>query len=149
VQGLFEPPLQKFLQKYNKMHTMQGSHHTLLHEVKQQKTSTTLHHIYNSATDKKAICLPTALIRIQNQAGGYELMRALIDQCSQSTIITENAAQTLRLPKYPTYVQIFGMGNTRAGVSKHSVNIEASPRFSSKWQITMEAKIMKSPAHIQ
>jgi hypothetical protein len=76
-----------------------GSHHTLLHEVKQQKTSTTVHHIYNSATDKKAICLPTALIRIQNQAGVYELMRVLIDQCSQSTIITENAAQTLRLPK--------------------------------------------------
>jgi hypothetical protein len=43
-----------------------GSHHTLLHEVKQQETSTTVHHIYNSATDKKAICLPTALIRIQN-----------------------------------------------------------------------------------
>jgi hypothetical protein len=61
--------------------------------------------------DPVEVLLPTALIQIQAADGSYHVMRALLDQGSQLSLITENAAQFLRLPRKKCNGVISGIGD--------------------------------------
>jgi hypothetical protein len=129
----------------------QGKHNTLLHtnnksesnphsQVSKTKTTTT-HHSSESGKSK-IICLPTALIQATTPDGRKEFLRALIDQGSQATFITESAVQKLRLRKKKVYTEIFGMGSSSAGVAQSQVKLQLKPRFPSKFSIQIEALVL-------
>lgn len=69
--------------------------------------------------------LATALVKVQTADGSYITLRALIDQGSQTSLITENAAQMLRLPRERCKGVIFGVG-ARGNNCKGVLNIKCA-----------------------
>lgn len=55
-------------------------------------------------------------------------MRALIDQGSEISVITETLAQRLRLPRSRTSVAVIGVGGQKTGVARGSVGLTLMPR---------------------
>ncbi|CAG9132520.1 unnamed protein product [Plutella xylostella] len=93
-------------------------HHTLLHDYdshpsSSQNTSSNSsarasHHVKN---DEQEVLLTTVQIQVKNSEGNYITLRALLDQGSQVTLITENAAQRLRLPRHKLSAAVSGVGS--------------------------------------
>ncbi|XP_053968834.1 uncharacterized protein LOC128870258 [Anastrepha ludens] len=132
------------------------NHHNLLHynEFQKEKGAGEENAIKKSSTmmtknSETAILLATAQIRVKAANGEYVTLRALIDQGSQKTTISEEAAQILHLPKRREVTELQGLGNTRVGVSKFKVNIEIRPRFLSNEVYNVEALILPKLASAQ
>lgn len=142
--------------KNSRCTTCNGTHNSILHnpehkrrkdtktEIQEPKKSTTHHSSTNKASQQMVTCLPTAQIRVRDQLGELQTLRALIDQCSQSTFITERAAQLLKIPKHKTDIEIYGVANIKSGSVKYTVNMTVHPRFESNHVHHMEAKVLKT-----
>ncbi|XP_026325377.1 uncharacterized protein LOC113234292 [Hyposmocoma kahamanoa] len=96
-------------------------HNTLLHDAftkaqqpptskinNEQVISHSTAHV--SRNQSAEILLATALIAVKGADGTRYTMRALIDQGSQVSLITENAAQKLALPRRRCKGVVFGLG---------------------------------------
>lgn len=64
----------------------------------------------NVATQATSVLLATALIGVYAKDGSRILLRALIDQGSQSAFVSENAVQTLRLKRNRINATVSGIG---------------------------------------
>ncbi|KMQ86020.1 bel12-ag transposon polyprotein [Lasius niger] len=121
-------------------------HHTLLHdafrkvptEESAEKTSLVAH---SSSQRISTVLLATARIRIVDRFRNIQEVRALIDQGSEATIITEKLAQRLRLPRRHTSIAVFGVGGQQTGVAKGSVSVSVWPR-SGKNSVSASALIL-------
>ncbi|XP_054087607.1 uncharacterized protein LOC128922101 [Zeugodacus cucurbitae] len=113
----------------------QRRHHTLLHAsfINQPATSestanehfnVTAHH----ANADRVILLPTAEIMIQDFAGRWQPARALLDNGSHASFITEACIQRLRLPRSPSSAYVTGIGSLQGGRTKGEVTLNISPR---------------------
>ncbi|XP_036335364.1 uncharacterized protein LOC118745796 [Rhagoletis pomonella] len=107
-----------------------------------------LDQVYEGNCKNKKKCT-TAQIRVKAANGEYVTLRALIDQGSQKTTISEEAAQTVHLPKRREVTELQGLGNTTVGVSKFKVNIEIRLRFLSNEVYNVEALILPKLASAQ
>ncbi|XP_075977359.1 uncharacterized protein LOC142977365 [Anticarsia gemmatalis] len=106
-------------------------HHTLLHNSSRNKTlnrnmngnsnenspstsqrpSTSNQQISNHLSNNETeILLTTVQLQIKSANGTYVTLRALLDQGSQVNLITENAAQLLRLPRQRLNATVTGIG---------------------------------------
>ncbi|XP_071581069.1 uncharacterized protein [Temnothorax nylanderi] len=116
--------------------TCHKRHHTLLHftdDAKQasvesaptvESTSTELtkstaneiasHLMSNTMTPKSTVLLATARVRIYSPQGRFVYARALLDQGSVATLISENIAQRLRLAKVKQTTRITGIGESQS-----------------------------------
>ncbi|XP_036340247.1 uncharacterized protein LOC118749550 [Rhagoletis pomonella] len=110
--------------------TCRGKQHTLLHlsnftssASNQISSSTSNKNISKAAVDLSAVAannlvnshsssvlLATALVNVPYINGQFVRLRALIDQGSQHAVITERAAQRLKLPTIPICVGVRPMG---------------------------------------
>ncbi|XP_058974711.1 uncharacterized protein LOC131800873 [Musca domestica] len=88
------------------------------------------------------VLLATAQVRVKSVHGEYITLRALIDQGSQVTSVSEDAAQLLQLPKLKTDVRLRGLGETTVGVAKSKVFLVIRPRFFSDTKIEAEALVL-------
>lgn len=136
-------------------------HHQLLHYKKQQESKSS----FASTTDEKlerkvdernvtvhvaakrapyGVLLATALIKVKNGDGWNDsnLLRALIDQGSMSSFITENAVQRLRLPRMADTTKIKGIGGTNTRAVKGCTTLVFSARYPSSFQTSTEALIL-------
>ncbi|XP_065356265.1 uncharacterized protein LOC135950662 [Calliphora vicina] len=95
-----------------------------------------------STNTLSSVLLATAQVRVKSLHQEYITLRALIDQGSQITSISEEAAQILQLPRKKTEVKLQGLGQTVVGVAKAKINLEIHPRFLSNEMITAEALIL-------
>lgn len=75
------------------------------------------------------VILPTALVTVFSSSGVPHTMRALIDQCSMSTFITEAAITTLGISKFPVNVSVTGIGNSAAPISTAVAKFTINSRF--------------------
>lgn len=94
------------------------------------------------------VLLATALIAVADKNGTKVLFRALLDQGSQSAFITENVAQSLRLPRRKIKAIVTGIG-AKAQAAKHSIDVTISPHFESEFNLTTEAIILPSLTKIR
>ncbi|XP_045457859.1 uncharacterized protein LOC123668109 [Melitaea cinxia] len=120
-------------------------HNTLLHDAFSYSSHTEASHSdrVNVSQQKAAeILLATALIKVTAADGTQHTMRALIDQGSQISLITENAAQRLRLPRRRCKGVVFGLGS-QGNNSKGSIQITASA-INSEFTFNMKVIIMNS-----
>ncbi|XP_061390211.1 uncharacterized protein LOC133325481, partial [Musca vetustissima] len=83
-------------------------------------------------------------VKVRSMTGEDVTMRAIIDQGSQVTSISEEAAQILGLPRIKNNTIIHGLGSTPVGVSRHKVKIEVKPRFLSNEIFRTEAFVLPS-----
>ncbi|XP_046388857.1 uncharacterized protein LOC124157853 isoform X1 [Ischnura elegans] len=137
-------------------------HHTFLHEpstnsesskncVKNQSTSSfpvfteeSIERKLTNVIDSKpeTVLLSTAWVKVQGPHGNVVLARALLDQCAQSSFITESLCQRLRLDKKSASVVVSGLGNSHHMKCKGSVSVIIKPRFMSTFSCHTEALVV-------
>lgn len=104
-------------------------HHTSLHDAyRAPEVSTVL--VAQRPTEKSnAVILATARIRVTDRLGHWQQTRALVDQGSESSLISERLAQKLRLARLPASVAIVGVGGRRTNIARGRVTLLISPRL--------------------
>ncbi|XP_037959436.1 uncharacterized protein LOC119688843 [Teleopsis dalmanni] len=117
-------------------------HNTLLHINSGQNNNTSTLTM-NTGTAENVL-LATAQVRVKSVQGEMIMLRALIDQGSQTTAVSEEAAQILNLPRKKVKMEVQGLGGTPVGVAKAKINLQIHPRFTSKYKINAEALILPS-----
>ncbi|XP_037932509.1 uncharacterized protein LOC119667290 [Teleopsis dalmanni] len=117
-------------------------HNTLLHINSGQNNNTSTLTM-NTGTAENVL-LPTAQVRVKSVQGEMIMLRVLIDQGSQTTAVSEEAAQILNLPRKKVKMEVQGLGGTSVGVAKAKINLQIHPRFTSKYKINAEALILPS-----
>lgn len=74
-----------------------------------------------------SILLGTAIVKVQDIMGAWIPIRCVIDPGSQISAVTENLAQTLKLPRHRSAVQISGIGSNTPINSKGEIKCLISP----------------------
>ncbi|XP_073821514.1 uncharacterized protein [Musca autumnalis] len=88
------------------------------------------------------VLLATIRVIVRNEFGNFKL-RAILDQGAQATLITENAAQLLRLPKYRTFTRITGVGGETLTV-KNFVKFDLASHYEPGFKLRSQAYVMPS-----
>ncbi|XP_048483631.1 uncharacterized protein LOC119692124 [Plutella xylostella] len=133
-------------------------HHTLLHET-YQPNNVECHHdtatnennnnnepvselSTNIATNTSTALLATALVPVRDESSGrVTMLRALIDNGSQASFISERAAQLLKLKRIPCNGTITGVGTTKTTV-KHVAQIEVLSSQDNKFSLKLKVYVM-------
>ncbi|XP_075977746.1 uncharacterized protein LOC142977620 [Anticarsia gemmatalis] len=153
----------------SKCRICQRKHHTLLHPKSPSVTSavatpvepTTSHegisetptqelssniaaHFVNGRVQGQVL-LATALIRVESQNGSSQILRALLDQGSQASFITEAGAQLLRLKKVVSRTTITGIGGHHGDiVSRHVVKMNIQSLHDPSFSLEVTAHVLSS-----
>ncbi|XP_049867240.1 uncharacterized protein LOC126367655 [Pectinophora gossypiella] len=141
-------------------------HHSLLHSFKKKEDSvnaeqTSLHaniaddqeddtdivgvsvatH-FSNAKHHRAL-LATAIVPVRNSSGQSTILRALVDQGSQATFVSERAAQMLKLKKSPIRGTVTGVGSTKTKVS-HVVQLEVLSSYEKSFMLPIRAYVLST-----
>ncbi|CAG9090548.1 unnamed protein product [Plutella xylostella] len=139
---------QKFCRECN------GNHNTILHDAfsnranaaKAPPSSNQKHVRGNSHVSLQRefpeVLLATAMVRVQAADGTYHELRALLDQGSQTSLITEKAAQQLRLTRKKCQGIISGIGAKES--SCHGVVSIKCLSMNTDYSFEAEAFVMKN-----
>ncbi|XP_059217641.1 uncharacterized protein LOC131994780 [Stomoxys calcitrans] len=121
-----------------------GNHHHYLHNGDQRSVNQQVNPTSSMVIERKQqqVLLATALVKVRAATGEFELLRAMIDQGSQITSISEEASQILGLPRIKEKTEIHGLGGTLVGVSKYKVDLVIKPRFLSKHVFNSQAMVL-------
>nr|XP_013190094.1 unnamed protein product [Amyelois transitella] len=92
----------------------------------------------------KQVLLATALLKAQTKTGEFQLIRALIDQGSQASFITESAVQFLRLKKIPVKGIISCLGNSKTVNATHMVITNIQSRIDPHFVIQIHAYVLNN-----
>lgn len=127
--------------------TCSGKHHTSLHDVLNKASNmkpspTSDHRTANHVSSECDVLLATIQLRIMAADGSYQHIRALLDQGSQLSLITEHAAQRLGLKRHQHAGTITGIGLSSSN-SKGLVNIFCESLYGD-YAFTTEALVMKN-----
>uniref|UniRef100_A0ABD2X276 Peptidase aspartic putative domain-containing protein n=1 Tax=Trichogramma kaykai TaxID=54128 RepID=A0ABD2X276_9HYME len=142
-----------------------GKHHTLIHlpskksKVKNEaskrvqeeasspnENSTTVRNVlaavsFEKIDDDLEALLATAHVRISADEGPSAVVRALVDQCAQSSFITEELCQRLQLKKRRVNVPISDIGEGR-DKTRAEVEIVLRPHFQSPFELSFKAYVL-------
>ncbi|XP_070531349.1 uncharacterized protein [Cardiocondyla obscurior] len=112
-----------------------GKHHTALHEATEPGAGASA-----SATDrtdataschfaegKRTVLLATARVALRDHFGNEHHVRALIDQGSDASMVTEALVQRLRLPRERSNIAIFGVGGRQCDTARGVVTLRMAP----------------------
>ncbi|XP_063897988.1 uncharacterized protein LOC135118861 [Helicoverpa armigera] len=131
-------------------------HHTLLHYDETLQTSnnqannittstlatpSSSHAVNNVTNEEREVLLTTLRLEVKTVDGNYIQLRGLLDQGSQVSLITENAAQRLRLPRRKLSAVVSGIGSL-SGNCKGSMTLECKS-IHSDYRFNLETLIMK------
>lgn len=132
-------------------------HHTLLHTTNEPTTAKQCSHtqeepeeettpiaVHKVESTKSQVLLATALVRVMDRDGQKQILRALIDQGSQASFITESAAQRLGLRRTGVCSRITGVDSTMATVSKAQIELALFSLSSEEPVAEVKAHILKS-----
>ncbi|XP_076679541.1 uncharacterized protein LOC143374875 [Andrena cerasifolii] len=143
-----------------------GKHHTTIHipvesvsapstnsQVTQQTGSTNqgvspslnsvtpTTHCAQTQTMGAAMLLATALVRVATVTGEGITVRALIDPCSEVSLIGESIAQLLKLPRTPTNIPVIGVAKCKT-YSKGAVTLTVSHRKDKSVNLAVQALVL-------
>lgn len=126
--------------------TCSGKHHEMLHfdstaaRAPSADESGTVQANFGGELRNKEFLLPTALVRINDST---EMIRALLDQASQATIIRESCAQRLGLQRRKISVPIKGIGGVKAGTATTMANIKLKSCVDESLTFDVTALVMR------
>ncbi|XP_029155196.1 uncharacterized protein LOC114928280 [Nylanderia fulva] len=104
--------------------TCGSRHHSSLHDAfRDAETATTSHVAQGQPFASVTVLLATARVRVLDRHGSWHPARALIDQGSETTIVSERLVQRLRLPRTSAAVSVYGLGEQRTGIAKGKVKL--------------------------
>lgn len=120
-------------------------HSTWLHEDREkgQAVTSAVGIISNAygALQTKQVLLATALVTVIDKYGRGIVLRALIDQGSQGSMITTRAAAALRLDQVSTHDHIDGLGGNKLQRLKYS-EVLVQSRYASEISVTVTCYIL-------
>ncbi|XP_047019136.1 uncharacterized protein LOC124629667 [Helicoverpa zea] len=93
---------------------------------------------------RKTVLLTTALIKVESKDGSYRVVRALLDQGSQGSFVTESTVQYLGLHKTPSKQVVIGVGGDKSATAKSSVILTLRSRIDPSVVIRVNAFVLKS-----
>lgn len=104
----------------------------------------------NNSTETTANCtsaintvlLATALVGVKAKNCNIVAMRVLIDQGSQSSFISENALQMLKLTRIQSRFNVSGIGETNQ-IAKYVVDLQLHSHFKSSFVLNTQAIVLK------
>ncbi|XP_055918584.1 uncharacterized protein LOC129950686 [Eupeodes corollae] len=89
------------------------------------------------------VLLATAVVKARAADGRLRLLRALIDTGSETSFITEAAAQLLKLKRQRNIAEVSGLGLVSSGTTQHSVEVRFASRHST-FETAVQALVFKS-----
>lgn len=102
---------------------------TTLHDAfRALEVAKTSHVARRPPSPPSAVLLATARVRVADRFGAFHHARALIDQGSEASLVSESLAQRLKLPRAPTSITVFGVGGKESGWARGLLNLSVSPR---------------------
>lgn len=136
-----------------------SKHHTLLHMTRTNDSNSAMrreeglessprastsnqhvaHHLYADDTE---ILLTTVQVKVKTADGTFITLRGLLDQGSQINLITENAAQLLRLPRTKFDGTVSGIGATSRNC-KGILNLDCQS-IHSDYTFNMQALVLQN-----
>lgn len=136
-------------------------HHTTIHKKNPSTTENSSKKNQNASTDTKpspsqvlhtsihpgqnsvtCILLVTARVLLVNENGRILKIRALIDQGSEVTLISERAVQTLRLPRSQTFIPLIGVGEQTSNRTRGITSFKIMSLYNSE-EFQISAHILK------
>ncbi|XP_070524040.1 uncharacterized protein [Cardiocondyla obscurior] len=105
-------------------------HHSVLHEAfcvmgKAESSAAEIgkssHVACRPGGGRSAVLLATARVLVRDQFDGEHRVRALVDQGSETSIVSESLVQRLSLPRFGASVAVFGVGGNRAAFTRGRV----------------------------
>lgn len=101
------------------------------------------HIVSNVAYSKIFVLLATTHVRVSSPQSRFTHARALIDQGSAATLISENLAQLLRLPQIKQNICVTGIGDAQS-YARHTACIRVSPANRIKPAYSTSAIVLQS-----
>lgn len=92
-------------------------------------------------TKRSTAVLATALVPVRDEKGNKSVLRALIDQGSQASFITERAAQLMQIKRTPMKGTITGVGSTTTSINQ-VVQLEVLSRYDGNFNLKVKAYVM-------
>ncbi|XP_025264482.1 uncharacterized protein LOC105257606 [Camponotus floridanus] len=100
-------------------------HHSTLHEACSTVEGAKTSHLAQHKTEATmSVLLATARVRVMDRFGRVHTARALVDQGSESSLVSEALAQRLRLGRSPTSVAVYGIGGKQTGLARGQVTLQ-------------------------
>ncbi|XP_022817401.1 uncharacterized protein LOC111350200 isoform X1 [Spodoptera litura] len=124
----------------NQQDNMQAKHHQIEQNQQQEAYIPAELSSHFTASTSTAL-LATALVPVSDTSGRMTVLRALVDQGSQATFISERAAQLLKLKRTPAQATVKGVGSTTTAV-KHAAQIELRSRHDDSFKLQVKVYIM-------
>ncbi|XP_039309935.1 uncharacterized protein LOC120358750 [Solenopsis invicta] len=93
---------------------------------------------------RKRVLLATARVNVISPANRRLAVRALLDQGSEITFISERLTQTLRLRRFSMPLEISTVGGVNIGKSRYAAQIQVAPINGSASALATTASILKS-----
>ncbi|XP_045452957.1 uncharacterized protein LOC123662116 [Melitaea cinxia] len=104
----------------------------------------TLVSCFSTGSCSKTVLLTTAVVQAESKDGTHFPVRALLDQGSQSSFITEAMVQRLGLKRLAVKNTIVGVGGDKSVTSKSTVKINLRSRVDPRFQVKVNAYVLKS-----
>ncbi|XP_076302125.1 uncharacterized protein LOC143220345, partial [Lasioglossum baleicum] len=132
-------------------HQCAQPHHTTLHDAIRGTGSTKVNSMVTSngserQNDPAAVILATALISV-GAHGRVRTVRALIDPCSEVTLVSESLVQTLRASRKSCSHVVVGAGANPTATVRGKATLTIAPRDQSSICRTVEALILPRLTH--
>lgn len=139
-----------------------GKHHSLLHgksksestDHEEEKhpestnstdTTETINIRSHLSTGQRQTLLATALVKAESRDGSKLILRALLDQGSQASFISEAAVQLLRLKKIAVKSVISGLGDAKSSfTSKAIVKVTIQSLFDANFTLPVTAHVLNT-----
>ncbi|XP_063985390.1 uncharacterized protein LOC135166760 [Diachasmimorpha longicaudata] len=104
--------------------------------------STEIHAVHQPEDDQQAVLLATARLRAHSPRGFMVKARALIDQGSELSFITDQLAHQLQLKRRPSSTELVGIGGINSGITKGVVTVILQSTQGQR-HITISAHVLK------
>ena len=95
------------------------------------------------------VLLATALVYVSAPNGQKVLARALLDNCSEASFISESLLQRLRLGTKPVFKKISGVGGVRSITCQKEAEFLIHPHFSSSFSCKVNALVLQTVTRYQ
>ncbi|XP_076280087.1 uncharacterized protein LOC143219483 [Lasioglossum baleicum] len=134
-------------------------HHSLLHEdaprsapsgtassplPSEDSSAINSHFASTLATSSSSILLATAWVQIRVPSGRCITVRALVDQGSEASFVTESMVHLLRATCTRVATSISAVGGVHAGTVRRAVHLLVAPRDSDSPSVETTALVLKS-----
>ncbi|XP_067210840.1 uncharacterized protein [Linepithema humile] len=98
----------------------------------------------DQAGNHSQILLATARIIVRSSNGNSTIARALIDQGSEISLVTERLAQRLKLPRIKSSIPLVGVGGQSSNKTRGFVSFTIRPHFTSTFEKVISAHILSA-----